>query len=296
MYRKGKIKMKKILTMISMFMLLLMTQPGYALVNVSGDITSNTTWSQDILLKGPVFVRKPATLTVQAGVTVYGEKASIAALIIDRGAKLNAIGTKDKPVVFTTDQASPQRGDWGGLIINGYATLNVTGGTKEGEGDTGTFGCSAAECNDADSSGALQYVRVEYSGIQFSPDNELNGIAFQGTGSGTTVDHVQAYFTKDDCIEFFGGTTNIKYAIMTACGDDSLDWTDGWRGNAQFLVAQQRGDEADSGVKAVHALRLAPDIHVAQRNGRGGLDISSCRKLPYFFSGFRIYTVYIFIF
>ncbi len=93
-------------------------------------------------------------------------------------------------------------------------------------------------------------MRVEYGGIQFSPDNELNGIAFQGVGSGTTVDHVQVHMSKDDCIEFFGGTVSMKYAIMSACGDDSLDWTDGWRGNGQFLVVQQKGDEADRGIEA----------------------------------------------
>jgi hypothetical protein len=197
-------------------------------------------------------VRAGATLTVNAGVTVFGEKASLAALIIDRGAKLVANGTETNPVVFTSDQPedSRQRADWGGIIINGYSTLNVAGGVKEGEGDTGAFGCSGAECNEADNSGTLQYTRVEYGGTQFSPDNELNGIAFQGVGSGTTVDHVQVALSKDDGIEFFGGTCNLKYALITAAGDDSLDWTDGWRGSGQFIVLQQRGDEADNGIEA----------------------------------------------
>lgn len=242
--------MKKFLALTALCALLFAAADSHAQTNVQGEITTNTTWSSDVLLKGPVFVRSGATLTVEAGVTVYGEKASLAALIIDRGAKLVAIGTKDSPILFTSDQASPDRADWGGLIINGYSTLNVTGGEKEGEGDTGTFGCSGATCNEADNSGTLQYVRVEYGGIQFSPDNELNGIAFQAVGSGTTVDHVQVHMSKDDCVEFFGGTVSMKYAIMSACGDDSLDWTDGWRGSGQFLVVQQKGDEADRGIEA----------------------------------------------
>jgi len=242
--------MKKIVLSIFMAALLLAARPGFALVEVSGDITSSATWSQDILLKGPVFIRSGATVTVNPGVTVYGEKASVAALIVDRGGKLNAVGTADEPIVFTTDQTSPKRGDWGGLIINGYSTQNVSGGVSEGEGDTGQYGCSGSDCNEADSSGKLQYVRVEYGGIQFSADNELNGIAFQATGSGTTVDHIQVNYSKDDCVEFFGGTTSMKYALLTGCGDDSLDWTNGWRGNVQFVVVQQKGDEADCGVEA----------------------------------------------
>ena len=223
-----------------------------AVQTVEGEITANTTWAEDVLLKGPVFVRSGATLTINAGVTVFGEKATLGTLIVDRGAKLIAVGTEDKPVIYTSDQPanSRTRADNGGLIINGYSTLNVPGGTKEGEGDTGTFGCSGADCNENDNSGTLRYFRVEYGGIQFSPDNELNGIAFQGVGRGTTVDHVQVAYSKDDGVEFFGGTVNIKNIIITACGDDSLDWTDGWRGNGQFIVMQQLGDEADNGIEA----------------------------------------------
>jgi hypothetical protein len=245
--------MRKFLLIILTALIGLMTlSQGHAQTVVQGSITSDTTWSSDVLLRGPVFVRAPATLTVNAGVTVFGEKASLAALIVDRGAKLVAIGTENNPVVFTSDQPSDsrQRADWGGLIINGYSTLNVAGGTKEGEGDTGVFGCSGADCNEADNSGTFRYVRVEYGGIQFSPDNELNGIAFQGVGSGTTVDHVQVAYSKDDGVEFFGGTCNLKYVLITATGDDSLDWTDGWRGNGQFIVVQQLGDEADRGIEA----------------------------------------------
>lgn len=228
----------------------LLVASSQAAISVQGEIKTNTTWAQDILLRGPVFIRSGATLTIKPGVTVYGEKNTVGTLVVDRGGKLNAVGTPDKPIVFTSDQASPKRGDWGGLIINGYATINRPGGIGEGEGDTGKFGCTGSECNDQDNSGTLQYVRVEYSGVQFTPDNELNGIAFQGTGSGTIVDHVQAHMTKDDCLEWFGGTVNIKYAIASGCGDDSFDWTDGWRGKAQFVVVQQRADEADNGIEA----------------------------------------------
>jgi hypothetical protein len=244
---------------------------------VSGHITSNTTWSSDVLLQGPVFVDAGVTLTVNPGVTIYSEKASIGALIISRGGKINAVGTPDNPIVLTSDQLVPFRGDVGGMIINGYAPINVTGGTKigEGQGDdfSRTFGCTGmtcpdpatnpevdelsdctfsgvSDCNVADNSGTLQYFRTEYGGLKFTATNEYNGIALQGVGNGTTLDHIQAYFAADDGIEFFGGSVNIKYAIVTAEGDDIFDWTDGWTGSAQFVVGQQRGDDCDNGIEA----------------------------------------------
>ena len=94
---------------------------------------------------------------------------------------------------------------------------------------------------------APEFVRVEYAGIEFSPDNELNGIAFQGVGRGTDVSFVQVHRNKDDGIEFFGGTVDVKYALVTGAADDSFDWTDGWTGRGQFWVAQQYGDDADQG-------------------------------------------------
>jgi hypothetical protein len=242
-------KVKTIVFTTILFTLFLMFSPiSNALVTVNTNVTTNTTWGDtpaesEILLQGAIFVEAPATLTIQAGTTIYGEKASIGTLVVDQGAKIQALGTSTSPIVFTSDQAAPARGDWGGLIINGFAPLNVPGGTAEGEGDTGTFGGNMPN----DDSGTLQYVRVEYAGIEFTPENELNGIAFQGVGSATTVDHIQVSFNKDDGIEMFGGTVNLKYVLCTGIGDDSFDYTMGWTGKGQFWVAQQRADDADQG-------------------------------------------------
>jgi hypothetical protein len=111
----------------------------------------------------------------------------------------------------------------------------VSGGTAEGEGSTGIYGGS----DSADSSGALTYVQVKYAGQNITEDNELNGIAFQGTGSGTLVDYVQVHNNSDDGIEFFGGTTNAKHIVLTGNEDDALDWTFGWTGKAQFIAIKQ---------------------------------------------------------
>jgi hypothetical protein len=207
-------------------------------------LTNNYYW----VLRGAVFVGRGADLTIQAGTRIVGEYATLGTLIIEQGGRIFANGTAAAPIVFTSDQPIGQRGraDWGGLILNGEAPINLPGGLGVGEGDTGRYGGTFAQ----DNSGVLRYVRVEYAGVEFSPDNELNGIAFQGVGRGTTVDYVQVKLNKDDGVEFFGGTVDAKHLVLTGIADDSIDWTFGWTGRVQYAVIQQRGDDADNGFEA----------------------------------------------
>ena len=223
---------------------------GKPVIVVTGEVTGPETWvnTNYYVLRGAVFVRDNATLTIQAGTTIIGESGSVGTLIVERGGRINAIGTAAAPIVFTSDQAVGQRGrgDWGGLIINGRARVNFGTGEAAGEGDTGTYGGT----DDNDNSGILRYVRVEFGGIEFSPDNELNGIAFQAVGRGTQVDHVQSHLSRDDAMEWFGGTVDGKYLVMSGAADDSLDWTFGWSGRVQFAAILQRGDDADNAIEA----------------------------------------------
>jgi hypothetical protein len=201
--------------------------------------------NKQYLLRGGVFITKK--LVIQSGTQIFGQRGSF--LVIDEGARIEANGTRDRPIVFTSDQPAPfkRRGDWGGLIFNGNAPINVPGGTAEGEGDTGEYGGN----NAADGAGnIIRFVRVEYGGFPISPENELNCIAFQGTGSGMDIDFIAAAFGGDDGMEWFGGATNVKHAVVVGASDDSLDWTFGWSGKVQFAVIQQRADEADAGIEA----------------------------------------------
>jgi hypothetical protein len=217
---------------------------------VTGSVTGTENWTNDFyyVLRGAVFVESGATLNIQAGTRVIGESGSVGTLIVLRGGRLNAIGTREQPIVFTSDQAvgDRNRGDWGGLIINGAAPVNLEGGQGQGEADTGVYGGTDPN----DNSGSLRYVRVEYAGVEFSPDNELNGIAFQGVGRGGSYEFIQVHMNRDDALEWFGGTADIKYAVASNAADDSFDWTFGWTGRAQFIVIHQRGDDADNGIEA----------------------------------------------
>lgn len=237
---------------------------GGAPVVLSGDITSNLKLKKKkYLLQGGVFVRSGATLKIPAGTQIFGDTGAF--LVIDKGAKIVAQGTAKKPIVFTSAQPEGERrrGDWGGLIFNGNAPINVEGGVAEGEGDTGEYGGTDA----ADNQGVMTYVRVEYGGFPISPDNELNCVAFQGVGSGTQVDYVQALNGGDDGFEFFGGTVNAKHLVSVGSLDDSFDWTFGFSGKVQFVAIQQRADGAgvaDRGLEADNSefgFDLSPRSH-----------------------------------
>lgn len=207
---------------------------------LEGTITSDCTIAEDeqVILKGAVTIADGATLTVEPGVTVLGDTSVDTVLIIDRGGKIEAVGTAAKPIVFTSanDEGNRATGDWGGIVINGYSHYNKSAeGVGEGEGDSGEFG-GGTNPDTADDSGTLEYVRVEFAGNLFSTENELNGIAFQAVGSGTTVNYLQVHRGQDDGVEFFGGSVNVSNLVISNAGDDSFDWTNGWNGSASNVV------------------------------------------------------------
>jgi hypothetical protein len=171
--------------------------------------------------------------------------------VVTRGTQIIANGTADKPVVFTSDQSNPQRGDWGGIVILGRAKTNssfngvagvgeIEGGVNNAEG-LGLYGGA----DDNDNSGILKYVRVEYAGYAFLPDKELNGITFGGVGRGTTVDHVQVSWANDDSFEWFGGSVDCKYLISYKTLDDDFDMDNGFSGRLQFGIALRDSTVAD---------------------------------------------------
>jgi hypothetical protein len=221
---------------------------------LSGTITEDRTLSSDRrhLISGGLFVANGTTLTIQEGTRIYAaDDATTPFLSIQRGGRINAVGTASNPIVFTTIRTitgGADRGAWGGIILNGFAPINICGSsdcTAEGEGGSGVYGGS----NPNDNSGVMKYVRVEYAGKILGTDNELNGFSFNGVGSTTVLEHLQAYKGSDDGFEFFGGTVNLKWAVSTGNSDDSFDWTHGWRGKGQFWVVQQDAVTGDNGME-----------------------------------------------
>ncbi|MDX2020765.1 MAG: hypothetical protein SF187_11030 [Deltaproteobacteria bacterium] len=221
------------------------TRPNKPTVTLQGDIATSDMLScdKDYRLVGNVFVKAGATLTIEAGTTIRGDKETKGTLIVQPGARLMAEGTRDLPIVFTSgvDVANRQAGDWGGVILLGKAPVNEAKASIEGLLEGGEYGGT----DPADSSGTLKYVRIEYSGTKIGPNNEINGLTLGGVGAGTLLDYIQVRITTDDCFEFFGGTVNAKHLLCQGNGDDGFDWDLGYRGKLQFLALQQDPDVVD---------------------------------------------------
>lgn len=205
---------------------------------LSGTITKDVhlTAGNAYQLSGQYVVEAGATLYIQEGVTITAKGGDdvVDYILVKQGGKINAVGTAEKPIVMTSSETTA--GAWGGVHICGKAQTNVGSGKSE-IGDA-SYGGS----DDADNSGRLSYVRIEYSGYAFNPEKEANGFTFYGVGNGTTVDHCEAYKGSDDGFEFFGGTVNVRQCVAVSCSDDSFDWTEGWRGTATDLVAYQEAE------------------------------------------------------
>ncbi len=228
-----------------------------AQVVVSGDITSNTTWTKNntYLLSGFVYVTNGAVLTIEPGTVIKGDKNTKGSLIVTRGAKINASGTPSEPIVFTSNEPTPTYGDWGGVIVLGYAPTNqvyngtaglglIEGGIDPVKGLYGG-GDQTGGAKADDNSGTLRYVRIEYAGIAFQPNNEINGLTMGAVGSGTTVEHVQVSYANDDAFEWFGGTVNCKYLIAYRPLDDDFDTDNGYSGKIQFALSVRDPQVAD---------------------------------------------------
>ncbi len=239
--------MKKI--SIVFFALLVNLNILNAQVVIQGDITSNLTLTSNntYLLRGIVRVQPPATLTIEPGTLILGENATQGSLIIKPGAKIIANGTAQQPIVFTSEFAvqgstqQPTYGDWGGIIILGNAKINVPGGTAQIEGPGDSYGGN----DDDDSSGVLRYVRIEYPGIAYSLNNEINGLTLGGVGRRTVLEYIQVSYCGDDSYEWFGGNVNAKYLVAFRGWDDEFDTDFGFTGKLQFLVGIRDPEIAD---------------------------------------------------
>ena len=217
---------------------------------LSGEIASGATLEGNVVgdtyllkgasykLSGGLHVKAGATLHIAEGVEIVAvDDSKVDYILVEQDAKIDAEGTASSPIVMTSELK--KSGAWGGIHICGRAHTNAGTGVLSEIGNA-PYGGS----NDADNSGVLRYIRLEYTGFAFDEEHEANGVSFYGVGNGTEVEYLQAYMGSDDGFEFFGGSVDVKHMVVTNCSDDSFDWTEGWNGRGQFLVAYQEASSS----------------------------------------------------
>ncbi|MEQ9439943.1 MAG: IPT/TIG domain-containing protein [Cyclobacteriaceae bacterium] len=264
--------------------------------------TYNWTADNEYFLSGLVFLEEGGVLNIEEGTTIrFTEETgadNTSALIISRGAQIEAIGTADAPIIFTSEADTANanllptdNGQWGGLILLGNAPTEKGGATSginiegiDSSNPRGTYGGTAPD----DDSGTLQYVSIRYTGVGIAPNSEIQGLTLGGVGSGTTLDHIDIYSSNDDGVEIFGGTVNLSYISVAFATDDSFDFDEGWRGSAQYLFAIQLegGEEEydqvgewDGAVPDDAALFAAPNLFNATLIGPGQSSTGAQRAL-----------------
>ncbi len=220
-------------------------------VELSGNQDKDLTLEADkeYLVTKPLNILAGATLTIPAGTTIKFKPGNNYIAIL-QGAKINAVGTADNPIIFTSNAESPEAGNWGGLFIAGKAKSTSGEGGLTSEIGGVTYGGT----QDDDNSGTLQYVRIEYSGFKIDDKKECNALSLYTVGSGTTIDHIECFEGKDDGIEFFGGTVSVSDIALINMEDDSIDWTEGFTGSVtdayvQFKEAKTKEKGHDNGVE-----------------------------------------------
>jgi trimeric autotransporter adhesin len=220
-------------------------------------LTSDTVW----LLEGSVTIGenfrdptkeiKTATLTIEPGTLIMAKEGKNF-LVINRGSKIIAEGTVEKPILFTSakEEGERNRGDWGGILINGWAPVNCAGASNpcQRQSETGVEWYGGTDPDD--DSGVIRFVAIHFGGYKINSEKEFNGLTFQGVGRKTVTEFVHVHKNDDDGVEWFGGTNDAKYIVVTGAADDSLDWTFGWSGRLQFAIVEKYDDEADRGIEA----------------------------------------------
>lgn len=252
---------------LATFVVTVSAVPNKPIVDVTGTLTGAISWTkgniyrlkgfvrigQDVIAAGgtsPV-VGTTGQLTIEAGTVIIGERATKGTLIIQRGSTITAIGTATSPIVFTSERAVgfKEPGDWGGLVICGRASNNVSGtlgaGIAELEGQYGGYHGGGTSPANTESSGTVRYVRIEYAGVPINPNQEVNSLTLGSVGSGTTIEYIQCSYGLDDSFEWFGGTVNHKWLIAYRGLDDDWDIDNGYSGRVQFGLSIKDKDLAD---------------------------------------------------
>jgi len=215
-------------------------------VNITATLTLDP--AKIYLLRSLIVVRSGGKLVIPAGTVIRGlanqqsSPKQYATIVVERGGYIQIEGTATNPVVLTSAKpiGSRDRGDWGGIVLCGKAVNNQGPDVQmEGFNNISLNNTLAKHggINDDDNSGSINNLRIEFGGLAFEPNKEINAITFGSVGRNTIVNNIQVSFSGDDSYEWFGGTVNCKHIIAFKGTDDDFDTDFGYRGAVQFGIA-----------------------------------------------------------
>lgn len=266
------------------------TDPDPNANTIGGTLTADLTLeaNEEYVLTEALIVPDGITLTINPGVVVRASVGADVFVAVAQGGVINAEGTSSNPIVFTSNDATPNPGDWGGLIVLGRAPINsVAGGDATSTSEIGGLPYGGSIAND--NSGIIRYVRIEFSGGSASASSENNGFSFYGVGNGTTIEFIQAFEGLDDGVEFFGGTVNASNISVVGAQDDSVDWTEGFTGTLTDVYIEHRqahdkgiegdGFNTDIGNNASPVFFSAPTINNITIVGLGSTNENEAIRL-----------------
>jgi len=242
--------------------------------DLQGDETYNWTKDNTYLLDGLVYLEEGGVLNIEAGTIIRGQQFpsadNVTALIISRGAQINAIGTVDEPIIFTAegdDLSQTQdiryrdRGLWGGIMILGKAPILENLATEDFiQGLEGEAEAMYGGDNIADNSGALEYVSIRHAGAGLTLNDLISGLTLAGVGNGTRLNHIEIFASGHGGLDILGGSAELKYIVSVMNADNSFEYSRGWQGKGQFWFGINSRTSGDIGGAFKGGESLDPDI------------------------------------
>lgn len=189
-----------------------------------GNLAADTLWcaADTVTLFGPVSVPAGFTLTIEAGTTIHATFSGVdpASLVIESGAWIYADGTPAAPIVLAPLGGDPDAGELNGIEIFGLST-----GKRYPEGIAD------------DSSGSVQYLRVEAGGPE-------QAVHLDSVGSGTQFSYVAVDGAADDAFEIDGGTVELHHLAVLDTEDDGVQYEDGYSGMIHHVWVKKANGSA----------------------------------------------------
>lgn len=232
------------------------SDPDLVVGDLQGDITGDITLAADKqwVLNGSLVVKDGASLIIEAGTTIKATAGGTSVYVaVERGAKIEAIGTTESPIKFTSNSASPAQGDWGGILLMGYAPITGFSASNTPSAVTEVVDFIYGGDDEEDNSGTLKYVIIEYTGARINGEKEFNGLTLYGVGNGTVIENIALYYGDDDAIEWFGGSVDVTNLLVVNATDDMFDYTQGWNGTLTnaFGIREAGYDEVSADPRGI---------------------------------------------